>query len=235
MGRRADVVLLWRGVVFVLEYKVGARDFPSDALDQTLGYALDLKYFHETSHDLPIVPILVATEAHPVPVELVWSADGVASPVSATPATLVSVLIKCTSEPRREIEPIHWLAGRYKPTPTIIEAAQALYRGHSVEEISRSEAGAENLSRTADYIDSVIESAKRTHRKVICFVTGVPGSGKTLAGLNLANRRMRGHDDEHAVFLSGNGPLVKVLRSALTNDALERAKEAGQDSPAGPK
>ena len=100
-------------------------------------------------------------------------------------------------------------------------------RGHSVEEISRSEAGAENLTVTADYVFSVIEAAKLQRRKAICFITGVPGSGKTLAGLNLATARQRAHSDEHAVFLSGNGPLVEVLREALAIDAVDRAKQRG--------
>ncbi|HUN77251.1 MAG TPA: DUF2075 domain-containing protein [Steroidobacteraceae bacterium] len=215
-------MILWRGFVFVVEYKVGARDHSASALDQTLGYALDLKHFHETSHDRPIVPVLVATDAEPEPVTVTWGAEEVAQPIRATPDTLAEIMRTCASVSRPEINAESWEQGRYRPTPTIIQAAQALYNGHSVEEISRSEAGAENLTATASYIESVIETAKRNRRKVICFVTGVPGSGKTLAGLNLATRRMRGHDEEHAVFLSGNGPLVKVLRSALAGDALDR-------------
>lgn len=141
--------------------------------------------------------------------------------------TFRAVLEDFTTESTQAVDPISWEAGRYRPTPTIIEAAQALYRNHSVEEISRNEAGAENLSTTSLYIGNVIDEAKANHRKVICLVTGVPGSGKTLAGLNIANQRMQGHDDEHAVFLSGNGPLVSVLREALAQDALARAAEAG--------
>jgi hypothetical protein len=128
----------------------------------------------------------------------------------------------------QKIDAQEWERGRYRPTPTIIEAAQALYRGHSVDEISRSEAGAENLTLTAEYIFRVIESAKSQGHKAICFVTGVPGSGKTLAGLNLATARQRAHGDEHAVFLSGNGPLVAVLREALAADAVEQARERGE-------
>ena len=109
-----------------------------------------------------------------------------------------------------------------------MEAAQALYSGHSVDEISRSDAGAENLTVTADYVFGVIEDAKARKRKAVCFITGVPGSGKTLAGLNLATARQRAHSDEHAVFLSGNGPLVEVLREALAIDAVERAKQRGE-------
>lgn len=227
MGRRADAIILWSGVVFVVEYKVGAGDFSSSAIDQVLGYALDLKNFHETSHHRRIVPVLVATSARATDVCIDWYPDEVAVPVTAVPENLYDVLVAFDAQGADPIEPQDWESGRYKPTPTIIEAAQALYRSHSVEEISRNEAGATNLSVTADYIGKVIDQAKARGRKAICLVTGVPGSGKTLAGLNVANQRMQGHDDEHAVFLSGNGPLVAVLREALTQDALERAKTTG--------
>ncbi len=227
MGRRADAVILWRGVIFVVEFKVGAGDFSQHAIDQVLGYALDLKNFHETSHDLPIVPLLVATEATAQKPHTAWYPDQVAVPVKAPPAMVLNVFQTFTTEHSTSINPNAWEAGRYRPTPTIIEAAQALYRNHSVEDISRSEAGAINLSKTAEYIGRVIDRAKAEGRKAVCLVTGVPGSGKTLAGLNVANQRMQGHDDEHAVFLSGNGPLVTVLREALTRDAIERAKDQG--------
>jgi len=230
MGRRVDAVILRRNVVFVIEYKIGASAYGRDALDQVVGYALDLKNFHETSHNLSIVPVLVATKARPLPIEVSWSNDRVAVPVRATPETLSDVVDAFTTVGGTALDPAAWSEGKYKPTPNIIEAAQALYRNHSVEEISRSEAGAENLSTTAEYISAVIDYSKAKRRKAVCFVTGVPGSGKTLAGLNIANLRMQGHDDEHAVFLSGNGPLVTVLREALTRDAMERAESMGNRS-----
>ena len=230
MGRRADAVVLWRGVVFVIEYKVGADGFAASAIDQVLGYALDLKNFHETSHALPIVPVLVATSAAPAKISIAWYADKVAVPVCTSLQELESVIRAFAIEDGDALDGTVWEAGRYRPTPTIIEAAQALYRTHSVEEISRSEAGATNLLQTATYIADVIEDAKSRSRKVILLVTGVPGSGKTLAGLNVANQRMQAHDEEHAVFLSGNGPLVAVLREALTADALERAQIEGRST-----
>jgi hypothetical protein len=223
MGRRADIIILYRGLIFVVEYKVGERNFGRAAIDQTLGYALDLKNFHETSHDARIVPILVATDATNALSSSDWSADNVMSPILTNADSLLSKILHIADRfGRTELDASIWSTGRYKPTPTIIEAAQALYRGHSVEEISRSEAGAENLTTTSAYISAVVETAKREQKKAICFVTGVPGSGKTLAGLSIANSRMRAHEDEHAVFLSGNGPLVDVLREALTQDALAR-------------
>ena len=127
------------------------------------------------------------------------------------------------------IDPIAWVEGRYRPTPTIVEAAQALYRNHRVDDITRSEAGAENLSQTARYVSSVIDESKRSGSKAICFITGVPGSGKTLAGLNIANLRTSTAEDEYAVFLSGNGPLVKVLRAALARDQKDQVKRYGTE------
>jgi hypothetical protein len=135
-------------------------------------------------------------------------------------------LLACLQEIRTSpIDPLKWEAGQYKPTPTIIEAAQALYRGHNVKEISRSDAGAINLSETSDAIDRIIELSKQNNQKVICFITGVPGAGKTLAGLNIANRRLQFGEEEHAVFLSGNGPLVNVLREALIRDDVSKGQK----------
>lgn len=229
MGRRADLVLLVDGIVFVVEYKLGARQFDRSSLEQVYGYGLDLKHFHETSHNRTIVPILVATHASDSGDRSVqWDDDGLARPLGVNSAGLLPAIHHvCRVSGRPDNDALAWEAGRYRPTPTIVEAAQALYRGHAVEEISRSEAGAENLTLTADYVANAIEAAKRDRRKIICFVTGVPGSGKTLAGLNLATARQRAHSDEHAVFLSGNGPLVDVLREALALDAVARAREAG--------
>ena len=152
-------------------------------------------------------------------------ADGVIRPILANRETLLPAIriLRATSK-SEPVDAEAWAASSYKPTPTIVEAAQALYSGHDVQEISRSEAGAENLSQTGDYIAKVIEKAKRGNMKAICFVTGVPGSGKTLAGLNIATERRRASKDEHAVFLSGNGPLVAVLREALAIDEVDRNK-----------
>lgn len=228
MGKRADVVLLMGGAVLVLEYKVGETAYPRYAVDQAQDYALDLKNFHEGSHRLPIVPILVATRAPSVATELDWGPDGVARTVRANLETLGAAIATACGRDRPSVDSVYWLQSGYKPTPTIIEAAKALYKGHRVEEISRSDAGAINLSRTAEAIAQAIEEAKTHGTKTICFITGVPGSGKTLAGLNLATERMRAHEEEHAVFLSGNGPLVDILREALARDEVERAKDEGR-------
>lgn len=222
MGKRVDVVLLLGGVVVVLEFKIGEAAYTAAALEQALDYALDLKYFHQQSHTAPIIPVVVATEAPVVPSTLTAYEDGVYAPVRANRHNLrqvVETIQDTLSAPA--IDPAAWRDSVYRPTPTIVEAAQALYRNHSVEEIARSDAEAANLGITSAAIIGLVEAAKAHQRKAICFVTGVPGAGKTLAGLNIATERMRTAEDEHAVFLSGNGPLVEVLREALARN--ERA------------
>lgn len=228
MGRRVDLVIIYRRVVFIVEFKVGETDYPRYALDQAYDYALDLKNFHAGSHRRSLVPILVSTEANSVVDKTVWSTDLVCEPLTANKLNLLKVIrdiaMQC-NEP--DIQPDEWEASEYRPTPTIIEAAQALYRGHRVEAISRSDSGAINLGRTAFAIGKAIDTAKIHSQKAICFVTGVPGSGKTLAGLNIATTRHNIDQGEHAVFLSGNGPLVAVLREALARDEIEIKKRAG--------
>lgn len=223
MGKRVDVVLTYRGVIFVMEFKVGEKHYPKHAIDQVVDYGLDLKNFHLGSHDRPVVPILVSTHAQAAPNSLVSSSDGLYQPLRANAENLWKVtedVANQIAEPDFDGE--EWARSIYKPTPTIVEAAQALYQGHNVDDISRSDSGAINLSRTANSIAKVIDASKTSGRKAICFVTGVPGSGKTLAGLNIANERHDIDEGEHAVFLSGNGPLVSVLREALARNDVEQ-------------
>lgn len=231
MGKRVDVVILYLGVIFLLEFKVGEKKYPKHALVQVEDYALDLKNFHEMSHALPIVPVLVSTKAPFRTLELIKYDDSVFVPICVNEDNLISVLKHSTKQidSKTELNPIKWLNSIYKPTPTIVEAAQALYQGHNVHDISRSDSGAENLTVTADIISYVIERSKRNSEKSICFITGVPGAGKTLAGLNVAVERHNVDKDEHSVFLSGNGPLVTVLREALARDEVQ-AKKGTKDS-----
>jgi hypothetical protein len=230
MGKRADVVLVIGGTVLVLEFKVGATSFDRAAIEQAHDYALDLKNFHKGSQLLPIVPTVVATNAPLVgKPELLWAPDMVASPILASADDVQSTIDACLIlEGHPIIDFGAWLDSGYQPTPSIVEAAQALYQQHGVEEIARSDAG--NLGATTDCIADIIENSKTTNRKSICFVTGVPGAGKTLAGLNVATKRAQEHSDEHAVFLSGNGPLVAVLREALARDESARQATSKKDA-----
>lgn len=227
MGKRVDTIILVDGSVFVIEFKVGESRYSNYAIDQALDYSLDLKNFHEQSHHLHIIPIVVATEAPPAFTALTPYNDLVYSPLKANKDNLKSIIYDALSQiPRESLDFTTWQKSTYKPTPTIIEAAQALYRGHDVQEISRSDSGAINLSKTSESISQIIDTSKEHKRKSICFVTGVPGAGKTLAGLNIANERHNVDSGEHAVFLSGNGPLVMVLQEALARNEVSDSKNS---------
>lgn len=230
MGRRVDAVALIKHIVFVLEFKINSKAYHQADVDQVWDYALDLTNFHEGSHDRWVAPVLVATEAPDVAIEprttdhrdktlvpILTNADKLAHTISAVLAFAGDV----------PLDPDTWASGRYRPTPTIIEAATALYNQHSVEEISRNDAGAINLRDTSRCITDVIRKARDESRKAICFVTGVPGAGKTLVGLNIATTHFDKDSELYSVFLSGNGPLVKVLREALARDKVARAKGRG--------
>ncbi|MEE2001990.1 DUF2075 domain-containing protein [Alkalimonas sp. MEB108] len=222
MGRRADVVLVLNGIIFVLEFKVGANTYSYADRAQTAGYALDLKHFHEGSHHLPIVPILVCTKATEEFTSLTYSQEQVASVLCCNGINLATLLSSVSQQlAASPFDIAHWLAASYKPTPTIVEAAQALYAKHDVVDITRSEAGSENIGKTCHKLFEIIHRARLQQQKVICFVTGVPGAGKTLVGLNIANQHANPNDDEYSVFLSGNGPLVAVLQEALAQDLFQ--------------
>lgn len=229
MGKRIDCVIISDATIFPIEFKVGAKTYDNSAINQVTDYALDLKNFHEQSHTRNIVPILICTDATKQPIALQFHPDGIAQTVLTNGPSLPKIITIANSHTAGEhIIADEWLDSIYKPTPTIIEAAQALYRGHSVDEISRSDSGAINLSRTSKAISEIISESKQKNIKSICFLTGVPGAGKTLAGLNLANSWHNEDESEHAVFLSGNGPLVEVLREALARNEIEVARDNGE-------
>jgi hypothetical protein len=230
MGKRIDAVLLIDSVIFVIEFKIGEKYFASSAIDQVWDYALDLKYFHESSHEQFIVPILIATQSENNTFNIICTPQNkkILYPVKGNSQELVmiikSVLNFCDG---KHIDQVNWENGRYCPTPTIVEAAMALYSGHSVKDISRNDASAINLCETTNAVSSIIFNSKKNSKKSICFVTGVPGAGKTLVGLNIATTHIDHENDFYSVFLSGNGPLVSVLREALIRDKVARDKEHG--------
>jgi hypothetical protein len=229
MGRRIDVVLVIEAVIFAIEFKVGEKTFDRAAIDQVWDYGLDLKNFHEASHDASIIPILIATEATECPsIDLYADADKLYRPIVVDPPSFrrgLELALRAISGAALDAQV--WSRAPYHPTPTIIEAARSLYAQHSVEAIARFDAGAQNLHVTSRRIEELVDEAQANRRKRICFVTGVPGAGKTLVGLNLATRR-EVDQPTHAVFLSGNGPLVAVLREALTRDEVARRKKQGE-------
>ncbi|MDO6764305.1 DUF2075 domain-containing protein [Agarivorans sp. 1_MG-2023] len=226
MGKRADVVLCYRGVVFALEFKVGALKYQQADMRQAHSYALDLKNFHRGSHNKPVIPILISTHSSNSSNQLALAADHVAKPLLTNGDGLAALVDDIAQQCNAPIfNARDWADSGYLPTPTIIEAAQALYAQHAVEDIAKTEADVTNLGVTSDKLLEVIHEARLNKHKVICFVTGVPGAGKTLVGLNIANKHSWPENDEYAVFLSGNGPLVTVLQEALTIDKVSSSGE----------
>ena len=236
LGKRIDVVLLLEGIIFCLEFKVGQSKVLESDIDQVLDYALDLKNFHKFSQDNVIVPILVATECNSASTNIQMSVydDRVVNPLVTGKYGIVSLIDAVLKRfPNEEVVNPNWVISPYAPTPTIIEAAKTLYENHSVENITRHEADKVSTDRTVAYILEVIQKSKINQKKSICFVTGVPGAGKTLVGLDVAVKQTyQGNDepvkDEGAVYLSGNGPLVAVLTEALSQDNYKKCKEKGE-------
>ncbi len=231
MGRRVDVLLIIKDVIFIVEFKVGESKYLSYDIDQVWDYALDLKNFHEPSHEAVLVPILIATEANNSFLEISTTShdDNLINPIKANKSDLrkaIELTLEFLSE-NKFIDGEKYSTGRYAPTPTIVEAALSLYNTHSVDEITRSDAGAKNLTDTTDVISKLIRVARKEQKKKICFVTGVPGAGKTLVGLNIATEHLDHKNDDASVYLSGNGPLVQILQEALARDRVKSEKEKG--------
>ena len=236
LGKRIDVVLLIKGIVFCLEFKVGESKILEADVDQVLDYALDLKNFHKFSEDRIIAPILVATNYSNSSSDIQMSVydDMVVNPL-VTGKDGITALINAVLNRFPNENPVNpnWIISPYAPTPTIIEAAKSLYENHTVEDITRHEADKVSTDRTIAYILDVIRKSKANLEKSICFVTGVPGAGKTLVGLDVAVKQTyQGQDEpieeEQAVYLSGNGPLVAVLNEALAQDNYKKNKGTGK-------
>ena len=238
LGKRIDVVLLLRGIIFCLEFKVGQKDALQSDVEQVMDYALDLKNFHRYSHDRIIVPILIPTKHKSSSSSFAPSVynDSIFNPL-ITGANGLQNLIKNVLQHTGANTPgtiKDWIISPYTPTPTIIEAARSLYENHSVEDITRHEADKVTTDATITYILDIINRSKMNGEKSICFVTGVPGAGKTLVGLDVAVKQSYQEDgtfnvDDGAVYLSGNGPLVAVLTEALARDNYKKSKNMGED------
>jgi DUF2075 family protein len=231
MGKRVDCLLIIKNIVFVIEFKVGEKEFTNQNIEQVWDYALDLKNFHKPSHSLLLVPILVATQAKVKKIEIITSShnDNLVNPLKTNAESLGNTIndILLFFEEGDNVNVNEYIGGSYSPTPTIVEAAIKLYNNHNVEEITRNDAEAINLSITTNYISETIEYAKRNSKKIICFVTGVPGAGKTLVGLKVATEHLDKEKGNTSVFLSGNKPLVDILQEALTRDRVIQEKLNG--------
>ncbi len=229
MGKRVDTIVIIDAVVFIIEFKVGGTTYESADIDQVTDYALDMQNFHEGSHKVILAPILVATRAPHRDIQF----DSILEnrtlfPICCNAKSLREVIKKILEKKSENaIDISTWEASGYKPTPTIIEATLSLYNGHSVVDISRSDASAKNLSHTSQSVLDIIEKSYQNYEKSIIFVSGVPGAGKTLVGLNVASSHMEKDKDLYSVFLSGNGPLVKILNEALARDRVAKSIAKG--------
>ena len=229
LNKRIDIVLLYSGIVFVLEFKVNNSKFERPDMEQCMDYALDLKNFHQQSHECLIVPMLIPTTAEPSATRNYDGTnhkiyhDRVCALICATKDSLGDIIKKIEKDHDAEqvIDPDIWRDSMYYPTPTIIEAAQELYREHTAMEIGSPE-DSQKLKSLTDMLDDIIGRSKRQKQKSICFVTGIPGSGKTLAGLNLVSYKRKLENKDQTIFLSGNHALVQVLQRALILDHCKR-------------
>lgn len=226
MGRRADVIAIIDGVVFVLEYKTANQEFERGAMVQVWDYALDLKNFQEGSFDSVLIPILVVPKEKDCHcrLDLKHFEDNVYEPLEVNAKLLGVAITKVLASISHASQPTSaddaWAKSGYEPTPTIIEAAIALYEENTVEDITKHGG---DIDKAALELDSIIDYCRENRRKAICFITGVPGAGKTLIGLNTAIEQF--NRGEKAVYLSGNFPLVEVLQEALTRDYVRRDKQ----------
>jgi len=232
MGKRVDCLVIIENVVFVIEFKIGEKKYLNSNIDQVWDYALDLKNFHKPSHNALLVPILVASDAKRSFIEICTTShnDNLVLPIKSNKNDLRNdVIHKSLSffSDKSLLDGDEYAKGSYSPTPTIIEAAVSLYNNHSVENITRNDADVENLKITESSISQIIDYAKINSKKIICFVTGVPGAGKTLVGLKVATTHLDKEKGTASVFLSGNAPLVAILQEALTRDKVRQEKELG--------
>ena len=236
LGKRIDIVLLYKGIVFCLEFKTGNQDIKAANYDQVLDYALDLKNFHKFSQNKLIVPILVDPKYknHTTNIQMSVYDDRVVKPLLTGENGICDLITKIVKKfPNETSVNDNWVISPYAPTPTIIEAAKTLYENHSVEDITRHEADKVSTDATIKYIIDIIQKSKTNGEKSICFVTGVPGAGKTLVGLDVAVRQTYQEndepvEDEGAVYLSGNGPLVAVLNEALAQDNYKKCRDRNE-------
>ena len=227
LGKRIDVIMLIRHMVFSLEFKNGKNIFTAQDAQQAEDYAIDIKNFHKESEDLYVCPILVATHApkYTRPQSLDCYPDKQVFLQRENIETVIPKVCEITDRygSDQELNFEQWFNSPYYPTPTIIAAAIEAYSTHSLSEIAHSEAGQDNINDCERVINDVIDYAKSNHKKCVCFVTGVPGAGKTLVGLDVVAKNLQQGQNNLSVYLSGNGPLVEVLREALKKSV--RAKK----------
>lgn len=224
LGKRIDVILLVKHMVFSIEFKNGAKFFLAQDARQAEDYALDIKNFHKESEDLYVCPILVATEAKKLENQEIFSYPDKQICLQKENMNSLVNKVEHISEKYGSDEILDfakWFNSQYFPTPTIISAAIEAYKNHSLTDIARSEAGQKGVEECEKQLSSIIEYAQSNKKKVVCFITGVPGAGKTLVGLDVVAKNLDKGKDWLSIYISGNGPLVEVLQEALIKSTIE--------------
>ena len=226
LGKRIDIILLIRHMVFSLEFKNGKNAFTAQDAQQAEDYAIDIKNFHKESEDLYVCPILIATDApkYSKPQVINHYDDKQVFLQRENIDTLIPKIMEIIDVygSDDEIDFEKWFNSPYYPTPTIISAAIEAYNTHDISQIAQSEAGQDNINECESVIDRIVCYAREKKKKCICFVTGVPGAGKTLVGLDVVAKNLEKGRDSLSVYLSGNGPLVEVLREALKKSVADK-------------
>ena len=226
-SKRVDIILIANDVIYVIEYKDKEIRYNQDAIRQVEDYALDIRDFHKESDSRTIVPIVWASDGGNKDNSYVLETDFVKNTLFSNNVNLYATIKTSfeyfTNTNNPFIDSEKWNNSEYLPTPTIVEAAQHLFAGQNVRDISHSHAGSENLTETTNSILNAIKTAQEENKKIIYFITGVPGAGKTLAGLNIVHNTE--NNSGKGTFLSGNGPLVKVLTEALARDHSKRTNQ----------
>ena len=233
LGKRIDVILLIKHIVFSLEFKNGKNIFVAQDAQQAEDYAIDIKNFHKESEDLYVCPILIATNAPKYKKE--QSIDCYPDKqiflqrenIETFTPKLTSIIDRYGDDETIDFE--KWFNSPYHPTPTIIAAAVEAYTSHDISQIAQSEAGQDNIDKCEREIEKIINYARDNHKKCVCFVTGVPGAGKTLVGLDVVAKNLNKGKDNLSVYLSGNGPLVEVLQEALKRSVKEKMSKESKE------
>jgi len=227
LGKRIDVILLIRHMVFSMEFKNGKEIFTAQDAQQAEDYAIDIKNFHKESADLYVCPILIATDAkeYSKPQSINCYSDKQIFLQRENRDTMIKKVSEVSQlyGTDEKIDFNKWFNSPYYPTPTIIAAAVEAYNTHTVSEIAQSEAGQADIDECVKSVGRIVADAKKFKRKCLCFVTGVPGAGKTLVGLDIVAENL-GEKDNSSIYVSGNGPLVEVLREALVKSTKTQGK-----------
>ena len=236
LGKRIDVIMLIRHMVFSMEFKNGKEIYTAQDAQQAEDYAIDIKNFHKESEDLYVCPILIATHApkYHKPQMIDCYPD---KQVFLQRENIETVIPKvCEISEKYGTDQVldfeTWFNSPYYPTPTIIAAAIEAYSSHNVSEIAHSEAGQGDIDRCEARINEIISYAQTQKKKCVCFVTGVPGAGKTLVGLDIVAKNLNKGKENLSVYLSGNGPLVDVLRAALKKSVKAQKKKTRETDAA---